>query len=267
MAHECTYTCAQSVSQNRGLSRCAAQLCASRPPSVLPRADGARYVTTCSSPTASRVFWALRSTRLWRFYVGYPDTRTFAEGLVAPLGGDLSERWCYDRCTFFSSFFSSFSPFVSVRVYVCTRFVDQLHESGGTGTAFGTRILRFLVIFFLSLQGSILRSDPYSLGETLDLSPDFLSWRLGAQTEFLVSHILPGRAIHGRLHQCRGFWKMVCRALQSPRRLASRQFLLPIFMGTLEITVIFVIVYAFAWNFQSTVPRLWSGRQLLLWTS
>ena len=36
-------------------------------------------------------------------------------------------------------------------------------------------------------------------GKLSDLSPDFLSCRLGAQTEFRVSHILPGRAIHWRL--------------------------------------------------------------------
>ena len=59
-----------------------------------------------------------------------------------------------------------------------------------------------------------------------DLSPNVFMWRLSVQTEFLVSQPLPVRAILWRFHQFRGFWKLVYWALQSPRRLASRQWLL-----------------------------------------
>ena len=109
------------------------------------------------------------------------------------------------------------------------------------------------MLFFLSLQGSILRSDPYSLGETLGPEPRFLE--LASRR----SDRIPG-AIHWRLQQCRDSSKMVFRAFQSPKPLASRQFLLfrlqaqvrrrSIITGTLEITVIFAIVYALAWNFR-----------------
>ena len=98
----------------------------------------------------------------------------------------------------------------------------------------------FSLLFFLSLQG---------LGESLGLGPDFL-----------VSHLLAGRAIHWRLQQCRGFWKMVYRALQSPRRLASRQFLLSRLqalprVNSMEICLLFSAV----WYVAVALKKNWFG--------
>ena len=60
-------------------------------------------------------------------------------------------------------------------------------------------------------------------GKLSDLSSNFLSWRLGVQTEFFASPLLPDRSIHWRLHQRRGFWNLIYWALQCPWRLDNRQ--------------------------------------------
>ena len=51
-------------------------------------------------------------------------------------------------------------------------------------------------------------------------------WRLGVQTEFLVSLRFPGRTIYWRLLQFRSSWKLISRSLRCPTHLNLRQCLL-----------------------------------------
>ena len=105
------------------------------------------------------------------------------------------------------------------------------HGSSCTGTAVRLHKFLFLLLWFPVLFSHRCRVRFFVLTPILweklsDRSPDFLSWRLALRQNSWFSHLLPGRAIHWSWHPCRGFWKMVYRALRSPRRLASRQFLL-----------------------------------------